>query len=101
MNTSLIKVNIDSDVEVEVSKLFKKLGLDMSTAINIFLKKCLQEGNIPFDLQKKKFKNMEGMQTFWNLQNQAEKNNLNDMTLKEINAEISAARKKRRVGGLK
>ena len=39
--TSIINVNVPSDVKEEATKLFNSLGLNMSTAINIFLKKAI------------------------------------------------------------
>lgn len=37
--TSVINVNVPSDVKEEATILFNSLGLNMSTAINMFLKK--------------------------------------------------------------
>ena len=37
--TSAINVNVPSDVKKEATSLFNSLGISMSTAINIFLKK--------------------------------------------------------------
>ena len=74
------------------------LGLDMTTAIKIFLKKCLQEGGIPFDVRQSKAEAVttDGMQAFLALRRQAEENGIADMSIDEINAEISAARKERK-----
>ena len=46
MENSLIQTRIDTELKNEAVKLFDTLGLDMSTAIKIFLKKCLQEGGL-------------------------------------------------------
>ena len=48
--TSTIKVNVDSDIKEEATNLFNSLGLNMSTAINIFLRKAINVGGIPFDV---------------------------------------------------
>ena len=70
----------------------------MSTAIKIFLKKCLSEGGIPFEvkLSSPTYKNSEGMRAFMALRQEAQANGLSDMTLDEINAEINASRAERR-----
>ena len=98
METSLIQTRIDSNLKNDVSKLFDSLGLDMSTAIKIFLKKCLSEGGIPFEvkLAPPAYKSPDGMRAFMALRQEAEANGLSDMTLDEINAEISAARADRK-----
>ncbi len=70
----------------------------MSTAIKIFLKKCLQEGGIPFAIRhtKEDAVAIDGMKAFMALRAQAEANGLADMSLDEINEEIRAARKERK-----
>ena len=98
METSLIQTRIDVELKNDATILFENLGLDMSTAIKIFLKKCIQERGIPFDvkLSQPVYKSPEGMRVFMALRQEAEDNGLFDMTLDEINAEISASRAERR-----
>ena len=50
--TSAINVNVPNDVKKEATNLFNKLGISMSTAINMFLKKAIYERGIPFDLKQ-------------------------------------------------
>lgn len=45
VNTS---IKIDEKTKREAQKLFKDLGLSLSTAINIFLKQAIREKGIPF-----------------------------------------------------
>ena len=45
VNTS---IKIDEETKKEAQKLFKDLGLSLSTAINIFLKQAIREKGIPF-----------------------------------------------------
>ncbi len=52
--TSAINVNVPTDVKEEANALFNNLGLTMSGAINIFLKKALSEGGIPFEVKERK-----------------------------------------------
>ena len=53
-NTSAININVDSNVKKEATELFNSLGLNMSTAINLFLRKSIAEGGIPFELKNPK-----------------------------------------------
>ncbi len=48
--TSVINVNVPSDVKEEANNIFNQLGLNMSTAINMFLKRAIYEQGIPFSL---------------------------------------------------
>ncbi len=41
-------IKLDEDAYNLSSELFEKLGLDIDTAINMFLHKSLYEGGIPF-----------------------------------------------------
>lgn len=51
MATIQTQIRIDAEVKPAVSELFRELGLDMSTAINIFLRKCLLAGGLPFEVR--------------------------------------------------
>ena len=50
--TSAINVNVPTDVKKEATKLFNDLGLNMSTAINMFLKRAIIERGIPFEVKE-------------------------------------------------
>ncbi len=43
-----IRIQIDSDIKEQASELFRDLGLDMSTAVNIFLHQCVLRGGLLF-----------------------------------------------------
>ncbi len=51
--TSIVNVRVSKELKKESQELFDSLGLNMSTAINIFLKKSLEVGGIPFELNRK------------------------------------------------
>ena len=48
METVNTSIKIDEETKKEAQKLFKNLGLNLSTAINIFLKQAIREKGIPF-----------------------------------------------------
>jgi DNA-damage-inducible protein J len=48
--TTAISVRVDADLKKEADELYKKLGISLSTAINIFLHKSVSERGIPFDV---------------------------------------------------
>ena len=50
MSTSNMSIRIDSDVKVKAQALFSALGIDMTTAINIFLRQAIQHQGIPFNV---------------------------------------------------
>lgn len=53
-NTANLNVRIDPVLKRESDKLFKDLGLNMSTAINMFLTQCVKTSSIPFIIEEPK-----------------------------------------------
>lgn len=49
-NQTIVSVTLDNDVKQEADYLFHELGLDLSTAINIFIRQCIRDGKIPFQI---------------------------------------------------
>lgn len=47
-----INIRIDENVKKQATELFEDLGLDMSTAMNLFLRQAIRYGGIPFDIRK-------------------------------------------------
>lgn len=43
-------ITIDADTKKKAQELLSDLGLDLSTAINIFLKQMVRENAIPFSI---------------------------------------------------
>lgn len=48
--TVKINVNTDPKTKQEAEKIFEAIGMNMTTAINVFLKKAIQYKGIPFDV---------------------------------------------------
>lgn len=51
MGTTNLNIRIDKDVKVAAEKIFEELGLNMTSAINIFLRQTIRENGIPFALK--------------------------------------------------
>ena len=45
-------ISIDSEVKAKAQELFSEFGMDLSTAINIFLKQSIYERSIPFTIRR-------------------------------------------------
>lgn len=50
MSTTNLNVRIDKKTKEQAEIIFKKLGINMTTAINMFLKTSIRENGIPFHL---------------------------------------------------
>ena len=49
-NTTNISIRRDSDLKAQADALFNELGMNITTAFNIFVRQSLREGKIPFDI---------------------------------------------------
>lgn len=45
-----LTISMDSDLKEKADVLFSELGMDLSTAFNLFVKESLRVGGIPFEL---------------------------------------------------
>lgn len=48
--TTNISIRMDSDLKTQAEALFGELGMNLTTAFNIFVRQSLREGGIPFDI---------------------------------------------------
>ena len=51
MATVPTQVRIDEELKKQAVDLFSQLGLDMSGAMNMFLKQCVLRGGLPFSVE--------------------------------------------------
>lgn len=52
MSTTNINVRVDSVLKQEAEALFNDLGLNMSSAINMFLRSAVNHNGIPFEVKR-------------------------------------------------
>lgn len=52
MAMSNINIRIDADKKAKAQELFSSLGMDMSTAINLFIQQAIDFNGIPFVIRK-------------------------------------------------
>lgn len=51
MESTNLNIRTDKEVKTQAEKLFDALGLNMTTAINIFLRQAIRENGIPFEVK--------------------------------------------------
>lgn len=49
-----ITIRVDEDTKECASKVLKEVGLDMSTAVNMFLKQVIRTNGLPFNVSAEK-----------------------------------------------
>lgn len=94
MASMLLQVRIDNDLKKQAAELYESLGIDLSTAIRMFLKRSIMVNGVPFSmtLPNTNKESSIGMNALQQLSMSAAQNGLSEMTLDEINAEIAATR---------
>ncbi|WP_321003503.1 type II toxin-antitoxin system RelB/DinJ family antitoxin [Eisenbergiella porci] len=50
-NTTNISIRMDSDLKAQADELFNELGMNLTTAFNIFVRQSVREGGIPFAIK--------------------------------------------------
>ena len=51
MSTTNLNIRTDKEIKDQAEKIFNELGLNMTTAVNIFLRTAIREHGIPFALK--------------------------------------------------
>ena len=51
MSSTNLNIRTEKEVKLAAEKIFEELGLNMTTAINIFLRQTIRENGIPFELK--------------------------------------------------
>ena len=51
MATTNLNIRTDTEIKDQAEKIFNELGLNMTTAVNIFLRTAVREHGIPFELK--------------------------------------------------
>ena len=55
MATIPTQIRIDKDIKQKANSLFHNLGLDMSSAVNLFLHQCVLRGGLPFNVEMPRY----------------------------------------------
>lgn len=82
-------VRMDSQLKLAFDSLCQQFGMSANTAMNIFANAVVTYRKIPFEIKaSRREPEMDGWTAFNELRKMAEKNQLPDLSLDEINEEI-------------
>ncbi len=62
MATTNLNVRVDENLKKRAETLFNELGMNMSTAINIYLRQAVRKQAIPFELKAPNVETLEAME---------------------------------------
>ena len=92
--TTTINVRVDDSVKRSVEILFDSMGMNISTAVNMFFRQCLLEEALPFQPRAKRKATLK--EALREAQEQSIINGTSSMTLDEINEIIAEVRQEKR-----
>ena len=49
--TSTMNIRMDKDVKEQAQRIFAQLGMDMTTAVNVFLRQAIRYNGFPFEIR--------------------------------------------------
>lgn len=92
---AVLQVRLDEDLKNKATAVYNELGIDLSTAVRMFLKRSVVEGGIPFSTRINE-STLDAILAIEDMRNTSEKNGNSSMTLEEINDEIKKSRLERK-----
>ena len=87
----MLQIRVDEDLKNQATTVFENLGMDISTAVRLFLKKSVATNGIPFDL-KNETRKAEVRKAIKEMQDISKANGNSEMSLEEINEIITETR---------
>ena len=88
------ELTIEEELVEQAELIYTNLGIDLASAIQMFLVKSIREQGIPFNLNlNSQYQAFEAAQAVIELSEYAEKTNISNMSLDEINRIIAETRK--------
>lgn len=89
-------IQIDSNLAQKATDIFSRIGLDLQSAVQLFLNRSVQARGLPFAMRLPDNSNgssNEAIMAMKNMSRMAKEAGISDMTLDEINIEIDAVRR--------
>lgn len=88
----MVQFRTEETSRIKAVSICEKLGIDLQTYLRMCISRLIQENGVPFSMKLDNTTTNRGIEAMKAASRIAEKNGIADMTLDEINAEISAAR---------
>ena len=98
MNQALLQVRVDRGLKEETAAIYDAIGIDLPTAIRMFLKRTVMVGGLPFE-GKLVIKDNAARRAFVSMRQKVEAVQEDEPSLDEINEYISSVRRSRKSAG--
>ena len=95
--TTNLSIRIDRELKDEADQVFNALGMNLTTAITVFVKQAVRQRKIPFEVALDTGISMrDAMAATERIWSNSIQNGTDKMTSDEIDAEIAASRAERK-----
>ena len=88
---TVLQVRLDDELKAQATMVYDQLGLDLSSAVRMFLKKSVAVNGIPFDVRNEN-RTSKAEAALLRMRTAAEENGVSELTLDEINELIRSVR---------
>ncbi|MDR1421666.1 MAG: type II toxin-antitoxin system RelB/DinJ family antitoxin [Coriobacteriales bacterium] len=100
-DTTNLSIRIDRNLKDEADMVFNALGMNLTTAITVFVRQAVRQKKIPFEISldtgsENKVTMAEAMVASERIWQASVQNGTDTMTMDEIDTEIAAARRERK-----
>lgn len=95
---AIVQFRVDDDLKSQASSVYEKLGIDLSSALRMFMKRSVMMNGIPFSmiLDEEPYDSKKAILAMKRVNASAAASGSFKMSLDEINDEIKQYRKERR-----
>lgn len=93
MANTLVQFRAEETSRIKAAGICEKLGIDLATYLRMCMSRLVQENGIPFSMKVDDISENRGVKAMKEASWIAASEGIAEMTLEEINAEISEARK--------
>ena len=100
--TTNLSIRMDRELKDEADQIFNSLGMNLTTAITVFVRQAVRQKKIPFEIalypedESKTALMREAMSASNRIWQNSVRNGTDKLTLDEIDAEIAVARAERK-----
>lgn len=95
--STVLQIRIDESIKERADFVLKTVGLDLSTAIRMFLLKVIHTGGLPFEpYEENKLSQEEIDKAIATMRKQAKDAGLDKLTMEEIDKIIAEVRKEKK-----
>ena len=104
-DTTNLSIRIDRDLKEEADQVFNELGMNLTTAITVFVRQAVRQKKIPFEIalypesESKENIMREAIAATERIWQNSVRNGTDELTMEEIDAEIAASRAARKIHG--